>query len=214
VALAEQSFNGYQAMLRVPAGNSSQAICLDPGGVIPYAAAERICCDCSIVPVLEGESGELLDIGRKTRKISPAISRALKLRDKGTCRFPGCTHTRHLYAHHIEHRAYGGKTSLDNLVSFCWQHHQSVHEGWFGCVAVKRAGVKGVNIVFRRPDGMVMPAAFALTVSSGLLEDKQRGTNVDALTCSASDFPVSLDVGVVLDALAFRRGRLKQRRGK
>ncbi len=205
VALADQSFNGYQVMLHVPAGTSSRAICLDPGGVIPYAAAERICCDASIVPVLEGASGELLDIGRKTRKIPPALRRALELRDKGSCRFPGCTHTRYLNGHHIEHWAYGGKTALDNLVLLCSHHHGLVHEGGFGCVAVKRAGVKGVSIVFRRPDGVMLPAAFALAAGSGTLEAGQRDVKTGAHTCSASDFGTSLDVGVVLDALAFRR---------
>ena len=80
-----------------------------------------------------------------------------------------------------------------------------MHEGGFGCVAVKRVGVKGVSIVFRRPDGVVLPAAFALTAGSGTLEAGQRNIKTDAHTCSASDFGSSLDVGVVLDALAFRR---------
>ncbi len=209
VALAEQSFDGYQIMLHVPAGTSSRSICIDPCGVIPYAAAERICCDASIVPVLEGESGELLDIGRKTRKIPPAIRRALELRDKGTCRFPECTHTRYLHGHHIEHWAYGGATALDNLVLLCSHHHGLVHEGGFGCSAIKRAGIKGVDIVFRRPDGVVLPSAFALTACSGALESNQLAVKASARTAIASDFGTALDVGVVLDALAFRRRKIE-----
>ncbi len=68
VALTEKSFDGYQVMLHVPAGTSSKPNTLDPGGTIPYAAAERICCDAAIVPVIEDESGRLLDIGRKKEK--------------------------------------------------------------------------------------------------------------------------------------------------
>jgi hypothetical protein len=52
----------------------------------------------------------------------------LRLRDHG-CAFPGCTHTRFLHAHHIEHWLHGGSTSLDNTVLLCSFHHHQVHEG-------------------------------------------------------------------------------------
>ena len=50
--------------------------------------ARRLSCDCSLVGIVEDEDGEPLDVGRKTRSISPALQRALKSRDGG-CRFPG-----------------------------------------------------------------------------------------------------------------------------
>lgn len=49
----------------------------------------------------EGENGEPLNIGRKTRTVPTAIKRALIARDK-SCAFPGCHHTRFVDAHHIE----------------------------------------------------------------------------------------------------------------
>src|SRR5450631_4250655 len=55
-------------------------------------------------------------------------STADSCRDR-TCRFPGCTHTRYLDAHHIEHWADGGLTNLSNLVTLCRLHHRLVHEG-------------------------------------------------------------------------------------
>ena len=69
-------------------------------------------------------------MGRKTRTIPPAIRRALQRRDQG-CRFPGCTATRLVDAHHIRHWADGGETRLENLVLLC-RHRRLVHEGVFG----------------------------------------------------------------------------------
>lgn len=210
VALAERSFDGFQVMLHVPAGTSSRAISLETGGTIPLEAARRICCDAAIVPVIEGESGELLDIGRKTRKIPPAMRRALEVRDRSCCRFPGCTHTRHLHGHHIVHWAHGGATCMDNLVLLCSHHHGLVHEGGFGCRAIKRAGSTGVSIVFARPDGMMIPVAFRLKASAGSIDDNATGLGVDENTCAAQDYRVSFDVGVVIDALRFRRDRAER----
>jgi hypothetical protein len=48
----------------------------------------RLACDASVVTVLEDGAGNVLNVGRKTRSIPPAIRRALKIRDEG-CRYPG-----------------------------------------------------------------------------------------------------------------------------
>ena len=63
------------------------------------------------------DTGRVLDVGRKTRAVSPALRRALEYRDGG-CRFPGCGLT-FCDAHHVEHWADGGETKLDNLVLLC-----------------------------------------------------------------------------------------------
>ena len=101
---------------------------LERGPSIPVQTARRLSCDASLLTMLEGEHGEPLDVGRKTRTIPPAIRRALHTRDGG-CRFPGCTHQRYVDAHHIEHWADGGETKLSNLVTLCRLHHRLVHEG-------------------------------------------------------------------------------------
>ncbi|TVS18854.1 MAG: HNH endonuclease, partial [Gammaproteobacteria bacterium] len=80
----------------------------------------------------------------------PALRRALKRRDGG-CRFPGCTHTKFVDGHHIEHWADGGATRLDNLVSVCRHHHRLVHEG--GYTVVKR----DADFLFFRADGVQVP---------------------------------------------------------
>ena len=76
-----------------------------------------------------------------------AIRRALQARDTG-CRFPGCSHDRFVHAHHIQHWAEGGHTSLTNLVTLCSFHHRLVHEGGFSCTHALNG-----DLVFTTPDG-------------------------------------------------------------
>ena len=90
--------------------------------------------------------GNILDVGRKTRIISPALRRALDHRDQG-CRFPGCG-VKFCDAHHVRHWARGGETSLDNLVLLCRKHHRCLHEEGFGM----ERGPDG-RFRFLRPDG-------------------------------------------------------------
>jgi len=68
----------------------------------------------------------VLDVGRKSRTVPPALRRALESRDGG-CRFPGCG-LRFTDAHHVRHWADGGDTKLTNLVLLCRFHHRAVHE--------------------------------------------------------------------------------------
>jgi len=99
---------------------------LEDGTHVSAETLRRVACDCGLVAV--GHDGQALNIGRRARSIPPAIRRALMLRDHG-CAFPGCTHTRFLHAHHLQHWLHGGATSLDNLVMLCSFHHHLVHEG-------------------------------------------------------------------------------------
>jgi hypothetical protein len=120
---------------------------LDDGPAVALDTARRLACDATIVGLVEGEGGEPLDIGRKSRSIPPALSRALRARDGG-CRYPGCDRTRFTEGHHVKHWADGGETKLGNLITLCGFHHRLVHEGDFGV----RATDDGV-FVFTRPDG-------------------------------------------------------------
>ena len=104
---------------------------IEDGGNVSAETSRRLCCDSGVVHWLENNKGEPLSIGRKTRSIPPAIRRALNRRDHG-CRFPGCSCSRFVDAHHIRHWADGGETSLNNLVLLCRRHHRMVHEEGFG----------------------------------------------------------------------------------
>ncbi len=101
---------------------------LEEGPGIAAETARRLACDASLVVLVENEQGEPLNIGRKTRTSPPALRRALRSRDRG-CRFPGCTQSRFVDGHHVQHWAQGGETSLSNLVSLCRFHHRLLHEG-------------------------------------------------------------------------------------
>jgi hypothetical protein len=120
---------------------------LEDGQRLAPGTVRRIACDGSLLHITEDIAGNPLDIGRKTRAVPPALRRALQARDAG-CRFPGCSHRRFVDAHHIEHWADGGKTSIDNLVLLCRRHHRLVHEGGFGLEKIADG-----RIHFTRPDG-------------------------------------------------------------
>jgi hypothetical protein len=106
---------------------------LDDGTRLSPEAFRRVSCDAALVGAVEGAGGAVLDIGRRSRVIPPAIRRALWLRDRG-CRFPGCANRRFVHGHHIRHWAHGGETSLENLVMLCGFHHRLVHEGGFAVI--------------------------------------------------------------------------------
>ncbi len=89
----------------------------------------RLACDCNISRVLTAGRSEILDVGRTTRTIPPALWRALVARDGG-CTEPGCDAP--LWAcevHHEKHWAHGGETNLANTKIKCWRHHRNHHEG-------------------------------------------------------------------------------------
>jgi Domain of unknown function (DUF222)/HNH endonuclease len=121
---------------------------LDHAGPAPLEIARRVACDASVMRVVLNGRSEPLDVGRRTALISPAVRRALIVRDEH-CRFPGCDRP-HTWcdAHHITHWADGGPTSLPNLVLLCRRHHRLIHrrEGF-------RLDLEDGRAVFRRPDG-------------------------------------------------------------
>ena len=113
----------------VSAGTSfaGQAVLEEAGGMrVSVDAARRLACDAGMVVMRHDASGAILDVGRRTRTISPALRRALGARDRH-CRYPGCEAAR-CDAHHVRHWADGGATRLTNLVLLCRFHHRLVHE--------------------------------------------------------------------------------------
>ena len=121
-------------------GETSVGGRIDGGPVVPPETARRLSCDASVVEVVEATEvtevvedkhrTRVLDMGRRTRSIPPAIRRALTVRDGGCC-FPGCSNTRYVDAHHITHWAHGGETKLENLALLRSHHHKLVHEGGY-----------------------------------------------------------------------------------
>lgn len=148
----------------VPAGTSGRLLrtgqSLLEGESVPAGTSRRIACDASKLVMTHDKEGRILDVGRRTRVIPPAIRRALTHRDRG-CQFPGCD-LRFCDAHHVRHWAEGGKTKLDNLVLLCRRHHWSVHEEGY-----RVRPRPGGRFQFLRPDGRAIPPAPALAEPVG-----------------------------------------------
>ncbi|GAA2156156.1 HNH endonuclease signature motif containing protein [Nocardioides koreensis] len=99
----------------------------DDGLELAPSVIRRLACDADIIPVALGSKGEVLDVGRTSRLVTPPLWRAVVCRDRH-CTFPGCTRTPLMcHAHHITHWADGGHTNLENLVLLCGQHHRVIH---------------------------------------------------------------------------------------
>jgi len=99
------------------------------GKQIPAATARRLACDADILPVVMNSKSQVLDVGRRTRLISPALRLAIELRDEH-CRFPRCDAPIQ-EIHHLVFWANGGRTDRTNLAGLCRYHHHTVHERGF-----------------------------------------------------------------------------------
>ena len=74
----------------------------------------------------------VLDVGRSV-SIPGHIRRAVQLRARGCCEWPGCARRAvHCDIHHLRHQADGGETSVNNCVLLCQFHHDiCIHRrGW------------------------------------------------------------------------------------
>ncbi|HEY6508281.1 MAG TPA: DUF222 domain-containing protein, partial [Vicinamibacterales bacterium] len=150
----------YQVVLHVDAGAGQTvgdefdgALEVTDGALrVSAETSRRLACDASVVRMQHDHGGTVLDVGRKTRTIPPAIRRALHARDN-RCQFPGCNALR-CDAHHIEHWVDGGETNLDNLLLLCRRHHRSVHEG---TIRLKRQ--PDGTVAFFHGNGLPVPSA-------------------------------------------------------
>ncbi len=131
---------------------------LDDGPAISPAAAQAIACHATVSWMLHDHDGTLLDAGRRHRRATAALRRAVRERDKSRCQFPGCN-SRRTDIHHITAWANGGKTRLRDLISLCEAHHVIVHALGY-LITPAPAG-----FAFTRPDGQPMPSAPALPES-------------------------------------------------
>ena len=128
---------------------------LEDGQHVPAGTSQRLACDASRVVMRHEPDGRVVEIGARTRIISPALRPALQYCDQG-CRFPGCG-LLFTQGHHIRHWAQGGPTTLSNLTLLCRRHHRTVHED--GLQVERRPDGQ---LEFRRPDGRRLPEARSL----------------------------------------------------
>jgi hypothetical protein len=149
---------------------------LADGSPLALATARRLACDAHVVLVDDDReaAGEERLPSRRTRRISPRLRRALRLRDDG-CRFPGCTN-RLTDAHHVVAWIDGGATTLPNLVSLCRRHHRFVHEHGYRVVT----GSHGEPRFFAR-DGEPVPLADGALRASLGTDAHRNGAAPDAV---------------------------------
>jgi hypothetical protein len=190
-----------QAQVIVHLDATTGAARLQGGPDIPDSTAERLACDARAQLLLNDRTGNRMYLGRARRLASPAQSAALTVRDGDGCRFPGCTHTRHLHAHHVRHWLHGGRTDVDNLILICSFHHQVIHDHGY------RIHRQPGRWEFRRPDGTPIPTLAALTGNTEtLIEMNTRARlRIDRNTLTPDWYGERLDPDPILDALLPRR---------
>jgi hypothetical protein len=155
----------YQVVMHVDAaalreGSEAGQSALLGGARVAAETSRRLACDGSRSLMIDGAGGRTVAASAMRRTVPPALRRTLDWRDRG-CRFPGCG-LRRCDAHHVQHWADGGATTLENLVLLCPRHHRAVHEEGYR-VNMQPDGVP----TFRRPDGRVLPDAPALAPPVG-----------------------------------------------
>jgi hypothetical protein len=151
---------------RPPGHPADPARChVEDGPAISVNTAQMIACSAAWSWMLHDSAGNLLDLGRRRRRPSAALRRAVRERDKCRCRFPGCE-SRRVDLHHIRYWSNGGRTTLDNLVSLCKYHHMLVHDRGY-LIAATRDG----TFTFRRADGTAIPSRHGLSQSDGTIGD-------------------------------------------
>jgi hypothetical protein len=97
-------------------------------GPVSPALARTLACDAAIGRILMQGTSEVIDVGRRTRLVTPSQRRALDIRDGG-CVEPGCTAPAHWCdGHHIVHWTHHGPTELPNLELRCRRHHLLQHQ--------------------------------------------------------------------------------------
>jgi hypothetical protein len=180
----------YQVVVHVdaevlPGEGEGGSSWLADGNHVSAETSRRLACDAALVVMRHAADGRVLDVGRRTRAISPGLRRALEHRDGG-CRFPGCGR-RLCDAHHVEAWADGGETSLANTLLLCRHHHRAVHEEGFSMELAPSGEAR-----FYRPDGRLLPQVPALPVVAGEPDT--------ALVARLTSQGVAVDAGETLPA--------------
>ena len=179
--------------------------CTHDGIALPPDTILRIACDAATVHATVGDNDTPMDVGRRTRRINTLMRRALRLRDAGRCRFPGCTTRRRLHAHHVRHWAHDGETKLANLISLCPAHHWAVHEGGFQTWTDARNRLR-----FARPDGRLMDNSPPMGPAIGdLVTRPNSGIDADTIVPNWDGTPLDLANAV----LTLLQPNLRTRRG-
>ena len=174
--------------------------CIEQGPALCGETARRLSCDAPVVKLAESSDGQLLSVGRKSRRVSTALWRALRSRDR-ECSFPGCTR-RGQQVHHVRHWAEGGETSTQNTILACNRCHFLLHEGGFSL-----HGKAPDRLTFLDPQGRKLtdrfepPAMPADPVAALEAEHARRGLAIHERTGSIDWWGEPLDLDAAVSGL-------------
>ena len=173
--------SGGPAVDPVPDGGSLHQVSLarrpatcttEDGLQVSASTVMRMLCASPAQLVARARDGRPLDLGRTSRNADRRQRRALRVRDGGRCRFPGCTQRHRLIPHHSSWWSRGGRTDLDLLVSVCPVHHRAVHELGYDVRALGDG-----HFAWFRPDGQRIadaPRPGELPMESGAATEDAR----------------------------------------
>lgn len=109
-------------------GEPTGAASTHTGQVFTASEAGRFACIGDLTPIVLGEHGEPLKLGRTVRLATPGQFKALMVRD-GQCTYPGCSVPgTWCDSHHLVWWCRGGDTDIEMLALLCPRHHTLVHE--------------------------------------------------------------------------------------
>jgi hypothetical protein len=118
------------------------------GVPIPVSLARRLACEASVIPIVMGSTGEVLDLGRSSRLANRAQRRACAAM-YSTCAAPGCeVGFDRCEIHHLHWWEHDGPTDMNNLVPLCGRHHHLIHDAGFTATLTA-----GRTLRWYRPDG-------------------------------------------------------------
>ncbi|MGD2042110.1 MAG: DUF222 domain-containing protein [Acidimicrobiia bacterium] len=125
--------------------NGESGVSVLGGPRIGRKALEGVMCNAIAEVIGIAENGRPLDLGRKTRTVSPALRRFVLARDMG-CAVDGCSSSYRLEVHHTIPFSEGGSTDAEDLVTLCWFHHQvAIHRLGHGILLLGESWVRLVR---------------------------------------------------------------------
>ncbi|HEX2404177.1 MAG TPA: HNH endonuclease [Acidimicrobiia bacterium] len=126
--------------------NAETGVSVLAGPRLGPGALEEILCHGIVEVFGITETGQPLNLGRRSRTVGRRMRRHVLGRDGG-CTVEGCSSRYRLEIHHVTPWSHGGRTDADDLVTLCWfHHHVSVHrEG----LQIHRVGTSRIRL--KRP---------------------------------------------------------------
>ncbi len=136
--------------IRLPDGELLPPLSADAAGL-------RLPGGVTISPLRRSDM-QRFDAGRSRREPHLALRELLGTVDGERCRFPTCSRTSKLHAHHVRQWLAKGRTDLENLVLLCSRHHTLVHADGFQLVLDPATRVLTVTTC----DGGLVPSRHSL----------------------------------------------------